>query len=314
MTEIEITSGRINEMIDPVLHIWGMDVAIYLFLGGMAAGLMIIPSLWIVRNTENESQRNTALPLLLVPVLLSVGMFFLFLDLHYKIHVFRFYTTFQPASPMSWGAWILVFVYPISFVLGLLRLKTDFPTWYEKLFFAKNLLNPLKNAEKVLAYLNIFFGIALGIYTGILLSSYVARPLWNSGLLSVLFLVSGVSTGAALLMILSRNHDEQRFLSRMDIGLIVAELSVIGLFFIGLLTSSLQSKEAASLFLGGEYTANFWVLVVGAGLLTPLILELFELKGKRVPVLIPALLILGGGFLLRVLILSAGQVSTYLPY
>ena len=38
MTEIEITSGRVNEMIDPVLHIWGLDVAMYLFLGGLAAG------------------------------------------------------------------------------------------------------------------------------------------------------------------------------------------------------------------------------------------------------------------------------------
>ena len=40
------------------------------------------------------------------------------------------------------------------------------------------------------------FGIALGIYTGILLSAMVARPLWNSAILGPLFLFSGLSAAA----------------------------------------------------------------------------------------------------------------------
>ena len=37
-------------------------------------------------------------------VLLSLGMLALFLDLEHKLYVWRLYTTFQPTSPMSWGA------------------------------------------------------------------------------------------------------------------------------------------------------------------------------------------------------------------
>ena len=39
-------------------------------------------------------------------------MFALFLDLAHKLYVWRLYTTFQFTSPMSWGAWILILVYP----------------------------------------------------------------------------------------------------------------------------------------------------------------------------------------------------------
>jgi hypothetical protein len=42
-------------------------------------------------------------------------------------------------------------------------------------------------------------GVGLGIYTGILLNTMVARPLWNSAILGPLFLVSGLSAGAAVM-------------------------------------------------------------------------------------------------------------------
>ena len=58
----------------------------------------------------------------------------LFLDLEHKLFLFRFYTTFQPASPMSWGAWILLLVYPVL-LLGILldppRRLASFVPWLE---------------------------------------------------------------------------------------------------------------------------------------------------------------------------------------
>ena len=40
MTELDI--ARHSRLIDPQLHIWGWEIPVYLFLGGMAAGLMIV--------------------------------------------------------------------------------------------------------------------------------------------------------------------------------------------------------------------------------------------------------------------------------
>ena len=44
---------------------------------------------------------------------ISLGMLALFLDLEHKLYVWRLYLTMKPWSPMSWGSWILLLVYPV---------------------------------------------------------------------------------------------------------------------------------------------------------------------------------------------------------
>ena len=80
----------------------------------------------------------------------------------------------------------------------------------------------------------------------------------------------------------------------------------------GLLASTQVHIEAAELFLGGEYTSAFWVLVVGLGLILPLLIEIMELRGFHVPVIIPSLLVLLGGLILRFIVVDAGQTSRWL--
>ena len=41
MREEIIVSGRNNYLIDPHLHIWHWQIPLYLFLGGLVAGLML---------------------------------------------------------------------------------------------------------------------------------------------------------------------------------------------------------------------------------------------------------------------------------
>ncbi len=94
---------------------------VYLFLGGLTAGMIISTTLLSWRFPMRRSRWVRWLPFV-APVLLSVGMFALFLDLEYKLHVFRFYTTFQWTSPMSWGSWILILIYPAVLLTGLTSL------------------------------------------------------------------------------------------------------------------------------------------------------------------------------------------------
>ena len=42
---IEYTNTRMNEMVDPGLHVWGWEIPLYLFLGGLVAGMMILGGL-----------------------------------------------------------------------------------------------------------------------------------------------------------------------------------------------------------------------------------------------------------------------------
>jgi formate-dependent nitrite reductase membrane component NrfD len=317
-----------NAMVDPHLHIWGWDVSLYLFLGGLTAGILVIAALMTLTNKGGKFTLAADRLVLLAPILLSLGMFFLWLDLENKFKVWRFYATFRVTSPMSWGAWILLAVYPLSIMSIIASFRKGYPGTYAWL---ESRLKSIKLAAKhldkfhalfdfcekhraLVAKLTIPAAALLGIYTGILLSAFGARPFWNSALLGPLFLVSGASTAAALVILLSREHGEKLWFTKIDLGLIFVELSILGLFIIGMLTSSLQHVDAVQLILGGPLTAYFWVLIVGVGLLLPAFLKILELKGKEVPTAIAASLVLAGGLILRFVIVEAGQLSTWLPY
>jgi formate-dependent nitrite reductase membrane component NrfD len=158
-----------------------------------------------------------------------------------------------------------------------------------------------------LRWTNIALGIALGGYTGILLSSLGARDLWSSSVLGPLFLVSGVSTGAALLMLFPLRTDERHQLRDWDIWAIGAELALLGLFLLGLASGGEAARRAVALFLGGPYTATFWSLVVIAGLLVPLLLETVEALRRLRPTVLASVLLLVGGLSLRWILVVAGQ-------
>jgi formate-dependent nitrite reductase membrane component NrfD len=143
----------------------------------------------------------------------------------------------------------------------------------------------------------------------VLLGTMAARPLWNSAILGPLFLVSGLSTGAAFLLLYRLADSERRLLSRVDMGLIAVELVVIAIWLIGLASGGAASREAFALFFGGPYTAAFWTLVIALGLVTPFVGELIEIRHKVVPGRMLAVLVLVGGFALRWIVVYAGQYS-----
>ena len=80
-------------------------------------------------------------------------------------------------------------------------------------------------------------------------------------------------------------------------------------------------QNALAQVLGGPFTIAFWILFLGMGLLTPLLIELYEFK----PVLLgkgqihisarwataAAGLVILGGYVLRYVFVFAGQASTF---
>jgi protein NrfD len=75
--------------------------------------------------------------------------------------------------------------------------------------------------------------------------------------LGPLFLVSGLSAGAALIMMLSKDRAERKLFSQIDLALIGIELFLIIHMFMGFMASTEVQIEAAQLFLGGAYTLPF---------------------------------------------------------
>jgi formate-dependent nitrite reductase membrane component NrfD len=314
MTEFFSTAK--SPIVDPLLHAWGWEIPVYLFLGGWTAGVMILCgwALWKGRrNGRPHATFSLASSGLLVLGLaaISLGMLALFLDLEHRAHVWRLYLTFEPASPMSWGAWILLLVYPVL-AAGVLL---DPPAWLLRL--APPLVRRVRPLAELAAVRRgvglaaVVAGIALGIYTGILLSALGARPLWSSALLGPLFLVSGLSTGAAFAHWASPEAAEREMLARLDNQFLLVELMVIGLLVLGLATASQAHAQAADLLLGGPFTAVFWVGVVGLGIVVPLAIQSLAVTHRIVHTPLAPVMVLLGGLALRFVIVAAGQASRF---
>ncbi|MBF0278840.1 MAG: polysulfide reductase NrfD [SAR324 cluster bacterium] len=307
----EFITNKVNPAVLPHLEIWGSDVAIYLFLGGLSGGLLVISAAMVLLQNggifnKNRPRENYSgmvqVASLLAPVLLGIGMLFLFLDLEFKLHVWRFYTNFNITSPMSWGSWLLILFFPFSALQALVVFKN----YYQRAPKFQQLAAVMESQLDKIAFINVHVGLAIGVYTGILLSTFYARPLWSSPALGFLFLFSGLSSAAALLLLFAP-REEKTFFSKMDMYLIALEGFAATLFILGGMTGIETAKEAMLLLLVGPYAPWFWVLFVLGGLIVPLLLETFEAIGKiKFTPLVP-LLILVGGLSLRFIIVFAGQ-------
>ncbi len=305
----EITTTRSNELIDPFFHAWGWEIPVYLFLGGMVAGMMIISGYFLFSGRYKETNCSCYYLPRMSFILLSLGMLALFLDLEHKQFVWRLYTTFQITSPMSWGSWILILVYPVLIANMLMKLP---PYFSEKFRFIWDLSSKLQQRPmfiKNIGVLNMILGAMLGMYTGILLSSLGARPLWSTSILWMLFLISGLSGAAAFIHLIAKNKDERELLAKADNGFLVIELFVIAMMIIGLITASNVHISAAMLLINGEYAATFWVFVIALGIVIPLFLQLLAVNHKIHHTPIAPIMVIIGGLILRFVIVAAGQYS-----
>lgn len=305
----EITTTRSNELIDPFFHAWGWEIPVYLFLGGMVAGMMIISGYFLFSGRYKETNCSCYYLPRMSFILLSLGMLALFLDLEHKQFVWRLYTTFQITSPMSWGSWILILVYPVLIANMLMKLP---PYFSEKFRFIWDLSSKLQQRPmfiKNIGVLNMILGAMLGMYTGILLSSLGARPLWSTSILWMLFLISGLSGAAAFIHLIAKNKDERELLAKADNGFLVIELFVIAMMIIGLITASNVHMSAAMLLLNGDFAASFWVFVIALGIIIPLFLQLLAVNHKIHHTPIAPIMVIIGGLILRFVIVAAGQYS-----
>ena len=312
MKEEIFISGRNIPHIDPVLEVWHFPISLYLFLGGLAAGIMFFAALFTILKKEKQFQATVKQAMLVVPIALSVGLAALFYDLTHKLYVWRLYTTIRIESPMSWGAWVLLVITFISIFWVFSYFTEMFPKWDWKFDFIKKLETFFIKNRMLMAYAMLPLSIILGVYTGILLSAFNARPLWNNAILGPLFLTSGLSTGAAVILLLSKNHYEQSMISKIDLLLITVELFLIVHMLMGMYAGSEVQLEALNILVGGQFTVMFFVFVVILGLIFPALLEGVELMGYKIPIAIPAILILIGGLVFRMVMVEAGQITRYL--
>ncbi len=321
---MELSITGTNAITYPVMHVWDWRVAIYLFLGGLSGGLMTMSAINYLRPGRKGPLQGICcwqIPVL-APILLAIGLIFLGLDLERKLHGYLFYTTFKPLSPMSWGAWIVLIIFPVMICYALAALPDEVKGGIKN-SFVKNMANAMAPHLALLAKLNIVFGILLSIYTGILLSTFVARPLWNTAILPLLFLASGMSTGAAVMIIVAKSKEVKLFFTKLDIWLILGELLILALMFYGHYTGDAAHQAAIMPFFDsshGHFPYFLSIVVVGIALPLAIVLKFLEVTGKHTEEVTgfglflmnsSAILVLIGGAIVRFALVYAGQLSGY---
>jgi formate-dependent nitrite reductase membrane component NrfD len=100
-------------------------------------------------------------------------------------------------------------------------------------------------------------------------------------------------------------------LVRADVVFIAIELALIALLLVNLATSTPSQASAAAMITAGRYAPAFWGVVVVLGLVVPLAMQLLALGHRIAHSIVPALLVLVGGFTLRWVLVHAGQATGF---
>lgn len=162
---------------------FGLLIVLYVFLGGLSAGLFLVSSLSTVFGQENFKPLAKPASAMALGALIP-GMLALNLDLGQPFRSFMLFFRFNPTSAISWGTFILSFY-------GLVCPIYIYNLWQER-----------NNHVRSWGIAGVILATAVGLYTGFLLAGAPGRALWNSALLPVLFLTSGLVAAFSLLTLL----------------------------------------------------------------------------------------------------------------
>ena len=292
---------------------WGWYIVLYFFIGGLAGGCYFLAAVIDLfgRHADRPLARlgyYVAFPAVIVSgLLLTVDLSRPFRFWHMLIERNTLGPMFKYWSPMSIGSWALLIFGFFTFLSFVAALADDDraqrPLLRRFQWPALTVLRPPSLVGRVVAVLGGVFGFYIAGYTGILLA-VTNRPIWSdTPLLGMLFIVSAASTSAALLILLAHRGGWRLpgvvDLHRFDDWLIVLELVVL---------------IAVMVSLGPVLRAwlNAWgvLLVVGVvivGLIVPLALSFRARRGGIAYATTPAVLVLIGGFLLRVVIVFSSE-------
>ncbi len=301
---------------------WGMPVILYLFLGGVGAGAVIVSGhVYHLAGAGSFGFRVARYGALIAPLPVMLGTGLIIWELGRMFRVINLFKVLN-LSPMSIGSWLLFFFIILSTAYAI-----SFLPWLRK---PGDKWEPLR---KALAWACVPVGYGVAVYTGIMLGATPGRPFWNSSILPFLFMLSAISGGiASIVLVTALLHkegtpeEERQFhagnflLVSWDTLLIALELVSVFVFVIFAYLTVESARAAISLILAeGALAMEFWIGVVLIALVIPLVFYLSlvtptllfgrEFKARKAIEIFVPICILLGGFILRYLVVVAGQVS-----
>jgi tetrathionate reductase subunit C len=283
---------------------FGTLIAIYFYLTGLSAGSFILSTLSYGFGFERFRPLGK-ISIVIATLLLVAAPMFLLAHSGQKLRVWHLFVYLRFSSPITWGSFLLM-LYPLNCIIyGFFMFKGQ------------------KRLTRIFGLVGIPLALMVHGYTGFILAFGKARPLWNSSIMPLLFLVSAMVSGIAMMIIVSVVRDrfftkEHRInteilsaLARMlgwclvfDLFLTATEMAVHGI-------SHLGAQEGVALLLTGPFAGLFLVLENLVGKVIPMAVMLSPRTRRVVPfLLVASILVMIGIYTMRYNVVVGGE---YIP-
>ncbi len=246
--------------------IWGFILYTDFFLGALGGGLLVLGSL---ATLFFDPGMVNAVPFIAAVAVMGIGTALLVIELGVPIKAWRVFT--NPRSFLMIGASLMT----ASMGLALLLASFYLPglPWRHS-----------SSLQNIIALLAASTGFGVAFYPGLLLGGMTGRPFWKGPLLAPLFLLSGLSTGAAFYCLLGliwpvSQQAAYWFLKSMNLFLLV--IQIIGwTTYLFIKKAQCPPRELISwkAVFAGQRNLVFWIGFVGFGLVVPFVLYLLPIE------------------------------------
>ncbi|HET9326198.1 MAG TPA: NrfD/PsrC family molybdoenzyme membrane anchor subunit [Candidatus Eisenbacteria bacterium] len=319
---------------------WSILIVVYPYLTGLVAGAFILASLMKVFNVE-AVRPTYRLSLLTALAFLLVAPFPLLLHLGHPERSFEIFLAPQLSSAMA----MFGFVYA-WYLMGVLLLEIWFEFRRDLIVLAQGERSPLRwvhralslfssdisddavafdhKAIKIITLIGIPSAFLLHGYVGFIFGSVKANPWWGSVLMPIVFLMSAIVSGIAMVILLymiltwlRRERTDMKCLDTITSYLfyaVIVDFSLEALDFIHRLYQSEESVGILGQLISNKLFVSLFVIQVLVGMVVPLCMLIAAKAAKlgegrrRLVYLVAVILIQLGIFSTRWNVVIGGQL------
>lgn len=314
---------------------WGAWIAFYIFFVGLSAGSFLLSSLIYVFGMY-QFERVGKMALFTAVVCMMVALIFVLMDLGRPERFINAMVFWNVLSVLAWEIHFYVVYITLLVVELYIAMRADLVRLRHTNTIRGKVARLLtfKNSEvneatkkrdhkwlKVLGIIGIPLAI-LGVHggTGALFAVVGARSMWNSGVFPIIFVVSAMVSGTALLLaiyiIKSKatktpiDHSMVVTLGKMMIAFLFIDLLLqFYEYLVGVYRLDSVGLQGLSTQMGGPYSWSFWGVQMGLGALVPIFLIFYKKTGENINwILFSAILVVTGIIGVRFNIVVPSQI------
>jgi len=280
---------------------WGLWLSLYIYFIGLSAGSFLISSLVYVFGVKRFEPAGR-LALIQAFGCLLIGLMMIAIDLGRPERFYRVITNWNSSSVLAWE---VLFYIAYMAVLGVeiwILLRPDFHVlsrkaswrWARKLYGMFAFADPDEDLKRPTPQNSFFLWalaiagipLAIGVHggTGMIFAVVKARPYWYTGLFPILFIISALVSGGALLTFLAAfflpMEKEKKLplvkgLARLTAYILLADLSLLAIeSFVALYGDVPDHSTPYLMILTGPFWWVFWFVQILGGSVIPLFLIL----------------------------------------